>query len=519
MIITCKECKANFKLDESLLKPTGSKVRCSKCNEIFVAYPPKISEEAETPIEIVSDVEDEQVTEGLEPGKEELPGPVEEKVPEREDVTDEAMDDLELDLDLDMASETEEAVGDLETKVEPEETDELDLSDLEALLDKEEEAESERVTDEATEDLNLEMTFEVDTSMEETTESDELEELDELDLSDLEEILDVDEPIAEEESVPEDIELELDLETEPELEHVPEGVEAESLEEEEVDLSEIEKMLEIEEETEAQEEPEEKALALELDMEEASVDTGLPEDSSQVEVFELDEADETMDKPEAVEVAETEEIKPEFEVEESVQEDQVEDEIADEEPVLEYVTAEKERRVSKPLVVLLILALLAGGAYGTYVVLDFMNIEIPYISDYFKPKVSDPDGNIKIDTLDINSKFILNVKEGKLFVITGRIKNGYSNIRSYININGKLYSKGKNLAQTETVFCGNVLSDIELSNMQLEAIKKRLSNRLGDNNSNMKIKPGGELPFMIVFSNLPDELEEFSIEVVGSTSE
>jgi hypothetical protein len=181
------------------------------------------------------------------------------------------------------------------------------------------------------------------------------------------------------------------------------------------------------------------------------------------------------------------------------------------------VTAEKERRVSKSLVVLLILALLAGGAYGTYVVLDFMNIEIPYISDYFKPKVSDPDGNLKIDTLDINSKFILNVKEGKLFIITGRIKNGYSNIRSYININGKLYSKGKNLAQTETVFCGNVLSDIELSNMQLEAIKKRLSNRLGDNKSNMQVKPGTELPFMIVFSNLPEELEEFSIEVVSST--
>ena len=62
------------------------------------------------------------------------------------------------------------------------------------------------------------------------------------------------------------------------------------------------------------------------------------------------------------------------------------------------------------------------------------------------------------------------------------------------------------------------MSDIEISNMELEAINKRLSNRLGDNKSNMEIKPGGELPFMIIFSNLPEDLEEFSIEVAGSTS-
>ena len=81
---------------------------------------------------------------------------------------------------------------------------------------------------------------------------------------------------------------------------------------------------------------------------------------------------------------------------------------------------------------------------------------------------------------------------------------------------GKLYKKGKNLVQKETVFCGNVLSDIELSNLDLLAIKKRLSNRLGDNNSNIKVKPSQELPFMIVFGNLPADLEEFAIEAEGS---
>ena len=175
-----------------------------------------------------------------------------------------------------------------------------------------------------------------------------------------------------------------------------------------------------------------------------------------------------------------------------------------------------KKRISKPLIVLLILVLLGGGAYGIYVLLDFMNIEIPFVSNYFKPQISDPAGNLKIDTLDVESKFVKNAKAGKLFAITGKIKNGYSDARSYISVTGKLYTKGKTLAQEKTVFCGNVLSDIELSNLELSAINKRLSNRVGDNNSNVGVKSGQELPFMIVFSNLPVNLEEFAIEAKGS---
>ena len=178
-----------------------------------------------------------------------------------------------------------------------------------------------------------------------------------------------------------------------------------------------------------------------------------------------------------------------------------------------------KKRISKPIFALLIIAILAGGLYGTYVLLDYMKIEIPFVSDYLKPKVSDPAGNLKIETLDIDSKFVTNAKTGKLFVITGRIKNGYSSSRRSIKIKGKLFTKGKTLTKTEIFFCGNVLSDMELSNMEFAAIKKRLSNSLGDNKSNTGIKPGQERPFMIVFSDLPENLEEFAIEVVGSISE
>ena len=39
MIITCEACNTSFNLDDKMLKPTGSKVRCSVCANVFTAFP------------------------------------------------------------------------------------------------------------------------------------------------------------------------------------------------------------------------------------------------------------------------------------------------------------------------------------------------------------------------------------------------------------------------------------------------------------------------------------------------
>ena len=41
MKIPCESCYSMFKLDTSIVKPTGSLVRCSKCRKVFRVYPPK----------------------------------------------------------------------------------------------------------------------------------------------------------------------------------------------------------------------------------------------------------------------------------------------------------------------------------------------------------------------------------------------------------------------------------------------------------------------------------------------
>ena len=51
MIIPCVSCQSMFRLDNNLIKTTGSKVRCSKCHEIFMVYPPDDYKESDLSIQ------------------------------------------------------------------------------------------------------------------------------------------------------------------------------------------------------------------------------------------------------------------------------------------------------------------------------------------------------------------------------------------------------------------------------------------------------------------------------------
>ena len=58
--------------------------------------------------------------------------------------------------------------------------------------------------------------------------------------------------------------------------------------------------------------------------------------------------------------------------------------------------------------------------------------------------------------------------------------------------------------------------------MKLDAseIKALMENRSGKSNANIGVKPGAEVPFMIVFFDIPDpkNLEEYNLTVLGSSA-
>ena len=144
---------------------------------------------------------------------------------------------------------------------------------------------------------------------------------------------------------------------------------------------------------------------------------------------------------------------------------------------------------------------------------------IPFLSSLMEPADIDAGGILEIRTFGITSRFIDNNRSGKMFVITGQVRNEYDEPRRFIQVTGKIYKRGDVPVGTQTVFCGNSLSDAELANSDLKVIKERLAYRPGDKRSNMMVLPGRELPFMVVFHNLPeslDVLDKFRVTVAGS---
>lgn len=183
-------------------------------------------------------------------------------------------------------------------------------------------------------------------------------------------------------------------------------------------------------------------------------------------------------------------------------------------------TQEREKRdivskkpVNKTLIALLCLVILGGAGY---LALPFLSsLPIPFLASQ-PQEPEDVVGNRKIRIFDVNSKFMDTAGAGRLFIITGKIRNDYTEARGFVSVKGKLYDAAKKEVQSQTVFCGNLLSDGDLNTMQVEAIQKALSHRLGKDRANARIEPGGSIPFMMVFSQLPDQLDEFSLEVIGS---
>jgi len=108
---------------------------------------------------------------------------------------------------------------------------------------------------------------------------------------------------------------------------------------------------------------------------------------------------------------------------------------------------------------------------------------------------------------------------GKLFVITGEVKNTTSKTYHSIKITAKLYSTGKKLAKSKTTFCGNVLSQKELASNDLNTINRRLGNKYATQGELIRLKSESALPFMIAIPNLPDNLEEYKVMISASIPE
>jgi len=520
-----------------------------------------------------------------------------------DDTADAVADDLDLDLDLEEETSGGEEVA--ETGVEFEEADELDLSNLG--LEMEDASVSDGTSDAEPDDIDLGLDLEEETpSGGEITEAGtEMNDTDELDLSDLEEIIDSEESPATADAA-EDLELDFDLDGDPDSPTDAAGAAAEG--DSELDFSDLEQMLETDDAPAADDLGDELDLEFDIDEQPASEGTdasaaadisdGAGEDDLlDIEKMleggdeatpDLESADDdlslTMEAAldDAAHGAD-DDLDLDFDIESELQDDDAlesnlldsdDPEFLDDTGIEDYsgpdsattdefsstegdfgatdvlpideegvpgvpetasaVAKPKKSRSKKPALVAVLLLLLAIGVivlpqslgikipYISDIKIPYLSdidLNIPYLSDWLNPEEQDVAGNLRINPLGrtISGRFVNTASSGRLFVIRGKIKNEYDHPRSFVKVTGKLYQGKKKLVQKSTVYIGNVIPESELAEMDIAAINKRMKNKFGNKRSNLKIKAGKMVPFMIVFDKLPNNLDEYTVEVASSS--
>ncbi len=534
MIITCEECSTRFNLDESILKAGGSKVRCSLCKHIFTAFP-------EVPAPMASEPEED----------------IEFDLPE-----DTAPGNLEADEFETDEFEADDSGSDFE-ETDFEETFEMDGLDFETeeiSLDTDGVSFEMDVSDPDATDIEINFNPEADTSEAEgTLEFDEAElTFDEAELTFDEADIEFSDPDLELEAPEDDLEADLSFDDDPDADLVfeetgPEQDLALSLE---ADSSDEQNMTfpDLTMETDDQEaSPDEAAADLDLDFAEdpfespdqeldsfafedeqtelpdsetqfeENIPDALPEDefSSYDQVLDQDtEPEETFQDPDAAD--ETEELPMESSQPEQDTEEVIEEPTLDH-PELDPGLRRKRKKKSAmvgPVMLLILLFILVAGAYVASMTMGYKipylsDVKIPFLESIFKKEVpKKPAPKPVPNEGTVNGRFISNDTAGELFIITGQIKNPATIPYSHIQVMGTLITKGKVKAKTLTIYCGNIISEEMLKTGNISDISKQLTIKEGSHNSNVNVKPGGSVPFMLVFSSLPDNLENFTVEVV-----
>jgi len=504
MIVTCEKCNTGFDLDEDLIRDEGSEVKCSECQNVFTVYKPGVVREPESQTGLEGDATDVVQAEE-EQAEEEFDM---EALGLEEEITPEESLEVEAEAPEKPAEVSDQAPEEVVAPGGPGVKEETDMGALflaEDTVDEEPVATEEEPTLEEPPEAEGEVPEEPVAVSEEAPE---------------EEALDFEEPEAEEDLPAEEIDVEgisraLD---EMGLEEVTDEMGAGLGDATEGDPEEVA----LEEET-----LEEEALDFDLLEEEEPAEAKPPEAEAEFEEFRLDE-----EEPVAEEAApeEVEEEAPVEEAPEPVKEEVVVEEVeVKEEPVPEPVEEEfvpppiieKEpparRRIGTPIILVLVLGLLAGGAIGAYFLLEG---KIPFLESIIgeqKPAIADP-GNLRIALLEpqVKGEFVENSTAGRLFVIKGMVRNDYLQARSFIRVKGALFSQDGGVVNEATSYCGNILSDGDLQTLDKTAMEARLGNKFGDDRTNFKIPSGKVIPFMVSFYDLPQDFGEFGVQVVSS---
>ena len=171
-----------------------------------------------------------------------------------------------------------------------------------------------------------------------------------------------------------------------------------------------------------------------------------------------------------------------------------------------------------------LLAVIVLGAGGLFYFRPFPTIRWDALQAWlgkasaFLPGGKQEAGSIQFS--DLNSYFVSGGRgQTGAFVIEGNVTNHHLVPCKFVQVKGTLFDAKGDRAAEETAYCGNILKKNEIQNSSAERIREVLQRPSGAGLSNLSIEPGKSIPFMLVFLDPPENVSEFSVEIVGYQKE
>ncbi|MEE9911693.1 MAG: zinc-ribbon domain-containing protein [Deltaproteobacteria bacterium] len=123
-------------------------------------------------------------------------------------------------------------------------------------------------------------------------------------------------------------------------------------------------------------------------------------------------------------------------------------------------------------------------------------------------------GQVKLQ--DIRQRVINNYILGNVRIVEGTAVNEADYSIARIRIKAELVDAYAVLLDEKVSYAGNVLTDEELTNLSEEDILKKLSLPEGRDNTNERVIPNGQIPFMIVFTRDPQGSIKTKVTISGA---
>jgi hypothetical protein len=124
--------------------------------------------------------------------------------------------------------------------------------------------------------------------------------------------------------------------------------------------------------------------------------------------------------------------------------------------------------------------------------------------------------NQMVKLQDVRYRRINNYILGQIGVLEGTAVNRADYPLSRIQVKGEIVDAYSVVLGERASYAGNILNDEELTNFPEEEILLKLLRPEGLNNSNDKIMPNGQIPFMIVFPNEPSGVIKTTVMTIGA---